>query len=240
VKNSKYILIGLSIILSVRGACAQGAKIDSLKKVLLTIRDDTGKVNVLNDLAFTLYSTNPDSTLLLARQAVLLAQSINFRSGEANAYSVAGIGYRAKGDYPKALESYFSALKIDELLNHKPGIAKRLGNIGSVYKDQADYPMALEYYVKALRIGEELGDKTRIITQLGNIGTVYHKQHNYPEALDYYTRALKLAEEKGNKMAAAAILSNIGSIYHDQAEACTEPFKKDELFNIEISRSIRP
>ncbi|HEY5122104.1 MAG TPA: tetratricopeptide repeat protein, partial [Ignavibacteria bacterium] len=44
-----------------------------------------------------------------------------------------GIVYEEQGDYPKALDYYFKALKMAEELGDKNHIAAFLGNIGAVY-----------------------------------------------------------------------------------------------------------
>jgi tetratricopeptide (TPR) repeat protein len=130
-----------------------------------------------------------------------------------------GIVYRNQGDYPKALDFYFKALKIVEDLGNKNGIANHLGNIGLVYWNQGDFKKALSYYFKALKLDEEINDKKGIAVNLGNIGIVYVEQKNYPEALDYYLKALKIDEELGNRNGIARHLGNIGLVYKDQAYA---------------------
>ncbi|MBI3502718.1 MAG: tetratricopeptide repeat protein [Bacteroidetes bacterium] len=254
----------LSIIHSTL-SISQNAKTDSLLSLLKKDKEDTNKVNHLNALAFALYYTNPDSTILLAKQAIQIlsskfqVSSSKFQGKEmglgtwdlklgtllANAYGTAGVGYWVKGDYPKALENHFAALKIDEgLVNTLPhssplwgearrGVATRLGNIGLVYADQADYPKALDYYFRALKMDEELGNKNGIARHLGNIGIVYKEQADYPKALDYYFRRMKLDEESGNKSNMAINLGNIGIVYKEQAECQRSPDSaayRDRLF----------
>src|SRR3954466_12816779 len=98
---SKYIL---SYVLTLN-ACicfAQNAKIDSLKKVLLTAKEDTNKVNVLNGLAWEYKFLNPDSSLLLINKAIALARKIGFEKGKANALRNTGGYYLDRADYRNA------------------------------------------------------------------------------------------------------------------------------------------
>jgi tetratricopeptide (TPR) repeat protein len=191
----------------------QRNKTDSLLVLLKKDKEDTNKVNHLNNLSFALNSTNPDSTILLANQAIALAKKLYFKKGEAAAYNNAGIGYYVKGDYTKALENYFFSLKWNEILNNKKVLPSIFSNIGSIYYKQADYSKALNYYLNALKIVEELGDKKRTATILGNIGIVYSDQSNNTKALDYFFKALKMEEELGRKNGIAAEFSNIGNVY---------------------------
>ena len=174
---------------------------------------DTTKVNALSALGWEYKYTKPDTSYIILKQALSLAQKINFKKGEAAALrSIGGYNFN-KADYPQALQFYFSSLKISESINDKLGIAKPLGNIGNVYTSQADYPKALEYYFKALKMAEELGNKNSIANNLGNIGNVYKNQADFPKALEYYFKALKMAEELGAKDNITIILGSIGSLY---------------------------
>ena len=72
----------------------------------------------------------------------------------ATSYNNIGLLYNAQGDYPKALEYYFKALKIREkvLGTDHPDTASSYNNIGSLYYKKGKYKEALEYLNKALEI----------------------------------------------------------------------------------------
>jgi tetratricopeptide (TPR) repeat protein len=190
---------------------------DSLLTRLKNDKNDTNKVKDLNNLAHSLYSTNPDSTVLLVEQASKLASTLGYANGEAIAYYNAGIGYTVKGDYSKAIENYLKALKISEELGNKQGQASDLSNIGIVYNIQGDYPNAIDYELKGLRMDELLGDKQGQAGDLCNIGDVYENEGDFPKALDYQLKALKMSEELGYKQGQENALGNIGNIYSEEA-----------------------
>ena len=219
IKRFRFSIL-LFFIFAIHISClSQNKKIDSLLSVLKTTKEDTTKINTLNDIGWELKNNNPDTAIILCTRALALAEATKWRKGIAGSLRNLGAFNYLKGNYPQALQHYFKALKINEELKDKKGISAILGNIGIVYRNQTDYPKALDYYFKALKIGEELGDKNRIAIQLGNIGIVYDNQKDYPKALDYYFRALKMDEELGNKNNIAALLGNIGSVYDEQASA---------------------
>jgi adenylate cyclase len=128
-----------------------------------------------------------------------------------------GVVYWYQSDYPKALEYYFKALKIDEELSDKSEIAGTLCNIGIVYNSQEDYPKALEYMLKGNEIDKALGNKPGIASNLGNIGEIYRRLSDYAKALEYDSSALQLYEELGDKNGIARNLGNIGAVYTEQA-----------------------
>jgi len=143
-----------------------------------------------------------------------------------------GIVYKEQGNYVKALDYYFKALKIFEEIGDKQRQAANLGNIGLVYCKQGDYAKALDYYFKTLKIYEEVGNKQGQANNLGNIGGVYLDQGNYTQALEYYFKALKINEEIGNKHGQSVNLENIGIVYKNQgnyAKALKYYFKVQKI-----------
>ncbi|MBC7864781.1 MAG: tetratricopeptide repeat protein [Bacteroidia bacterium] len=220
-KGMKYLLL-VAMLFCYCISFSQNRKIDSLLTLLKTDKEDTNKVNHLNNLGWQLKHNNPDTAIILSNQALTIAEKCSWKKGMANALSNLGVYNYLKAEYPKALDYYFKALSMVEKLRDKSAIAALLGNLGTVYRNQADYPKALDYYFKALKLAEEIGtdglqDKNGIATKLGNIGNVYYAQTDYPKALDYYFKALKMAEELGDKNGIERHLSNIGNVYADQA-----------------------
>lgn len=209
-------------------AGAQNKQFDSLCLLLKNDKPDTAKISHLNSLAFLMYRLNPDSSILLAKEAIELTHYLyqssdkslyrSLKKREAESYGNIGIGYWSKGDYTLALQNYNLALKLDEELDNKSGVAKCLGRIGVIHQNQGDYSKALEYYSRALSIDESINNKSGIERHLGNIGIVYHKQGDYPKALEYYFKALKINEEIANKSGIARHLGNIATIYADQGD----------------------
>ncbi len=238
---SNYKLIPLLVICNLQfiicNSFAQQSEIDSLLSLIKKDKEDTNKINHLNKLSREYLKIGSyDSAAAFADQALRQAELASpaaasgvipeqvrnsLLKGKANAYNNLGNVDREQGNYPKALDYFFKALKIDEELHNKEGMAKRLGNIGNVYKDQGDPAKALDYDFRALKMAEEVGDKNGIAADLGNIGIVYFNQGDYSKALDYYFKALKIKEEIGNKYGIANTLGNIGSAYSDQADKLT-------------------
>ena len=192
--------------------------IDSLKILLKTDKQDTNKVNHLNTIASALMYNDPDTSIILNKQALLIAEELEWQKGMAVSLGNLGVCHYLISDYSAALEYNLKALVLDEKRGDKTGMMRRLGNIGTVYANQADYPKALDYYLKALKIAEDLKDNDRIATALGNIGNIYWNQSDHPKALNYYQRALEMNEKLGNKNGIARQLGNIGIFYAQQGD----------------------
>ncbi len=192
--------------------------IDSLSTLLETSKEDTSKVNYLNELAWELMMINPDTSIIIGRQSLLLSEKLDWKKGKASSLGRLGVYYWCKGDYTTALEYHFKALPMNEELGIKDRLAGNLTNIGIIYDKQGDFAKAIDYYFRSLKIQEELGNKDGIASALANIGVAYSAQQDFPKALDYYNRALKLSEELGNRSFVASNLNNIGNVYRRQAD----------------------
>ncbi|MBC7862273.1 MAG: tetratricopeptide repeat protein [Bacteroidia bacterium] len=227
---------------------------DSLLALIKKDKEDSSKINHLNNLGWELMYQDPDTSIILGNQALSLSQKLCASSkdkliwfgkkGMASSLGNLGVYYHLKSDYQKALEYYTQATTLSEelLRNSKnpaerkiflSGISARYGNMGLAYADQGNYPKGLEYYLKALKIDETAGNKSGMINHLCNMGIVYKDQGDYSASLAHYTRALKLIDETGNKSALATILGNVASIYKDQGnftkaiDYCFQALKTD-------------
>ena len=72
---------------------AQNKTLDSLNLVLKSTKQDTNRVNILNELAFASAQNDHETDLDIVNQALLLAKQLNYKNSEAFAeYSIGRIG----------------------------------------------------------------------------------------------------------------------------------------------------
>ncbi|MBN4065999.1 tetratricopeptide repeat protein [Candidatus Amoebophilus asiaticus] len=197
---------------------SEQTKIDSLKNIIETTKEDTTKIKALIILSHEYMYTQPDTAYLIAQEAYIEAEKGDFKKPMADAANSMAASFYFRGDYSNALKHWMNSLNLSEEQADPKGISSILGNIGIVYWNQGDYPRSLEYYFKALKITEELGYKSSAANTLGNIGIVYRAQGDFPRALEYYFKAMKLDEEMENKSSIARQFGNIGIVYKDQGD----------------------
>ncbi len=123
--------------------------------------------------------------------------------------------YTVEGNYAKAIELCFEALKYAEELNDTNSIAINLGNIGANYGYIKNNIKALEYYKKAVAMFMSLGDKQSAAIFLGNIGNTYSNMTLPGDAIRYTDSALKLNEMSGDNEGITRSLNNLGNMYND-------------------------
>ena len=96
---------------------AQQNNNDSLRQLLFVAKEDTSKVNLLNQLSGNFAETNPDSNLFYGNQALELARNIHYTEGEIFALAKTSFGFMLRGNYSRALENSLEALKKSEAIN---------------------------------------------------------------------------------------------------------------------------
>ena len=124
---------------------AQNNTADSLKQSLRAAQQDTSRVLLMNSLGRSYRYSRPDTALLIAAQMLELSQDINFKKGEILALSLTGNVCLNTGNYPRALEVYFQALKISEEIQDDGNIGRATSALADVYFYQGDIKRSLDY-----------------------------------------------------------------------------------------------
>ncbi len=230
----KKIIIFIFFYLLVQFIYAQTNEIDSLKSILLkfevskNFESDTNYLNTLNELAYKYYTSNPDSTRILSERSKILCEKVNYGIGKVVALRNMGVSAHVLGEYEKALNYYFNALKIAEKINYTKGIARMYNNIAATYNRQGKYSESLENHLKALKIREQIGDKAGVSASWHNIAIIYENQGKLKEALETSLKSLKVEEELGNKQGISESLINIAELYiklENYSEALANSFR---------------
>jgi class 3 adenylate cyclase len=211
----RYFLIYAWIFIIPLNIYAQDQPVDSLKAVIETLKDDSIKVNTLNELSYSFWDTNPDMSIMYAMEAMDMAYKVNFRKGVAYALKNMGMAYFAKSDYISVLEYWQQSLAVFDSIGDRVGVSNILNNIGSVYFDQSDNASAVDYDIRAAKVAEEIGNTLRMASVYINIGSIYSEDsETYENALEYFSLALRLSEELGEYDIMGTSSVNLGELYY--------------------------
>ena len=221
---------------------AQTPKIDSLSNLLRAEKQDSNRVTLLWRLAQQYQSFKPDTSLLLAEEALLLSRRIQFTEGESRSLAILAASQYLLGDYPKALTNYMLKLKLEEKRNSPRNFASALNNIGLMYILLADYPQALLYLYRADSTVEAVGGSAKEELKYGitnNIGETYMRMKSPDSADRYFKHALELARKAADSYylgESMVGLANVFSLKQDREEASryyymAVPYLKEVLNN---------
>ncbi|WP_194973333.1 sensor histidine kinase [Aquiflexum lacus] len=158
----KILLIFLILIISCGSAFSQEETFKDAERLLQELsqaRTDTGRVVLKSRLSEAYRGNNPDTSLILANQALYKAREIGFKKGEIMALNVLSVLYREKGDLPYALQMGLQGLKIAEKEQLTYVWVYSLIRVGNVYLSVGDVSKALPYFQKADKLLERNYDE---------------------------------------------------------------------------------
>lgn len=186
--------------------------IDSLRLALKQSRGSS-RVELLNALSREYEYIEPDSSLLLAQQALKLARTWEDPRGAAHARINIGNVHTDRGAYVRALESYLEALQLAERLKDKRLISRATGSLGNIMHYQEQYEKALVYYGQTLELAREIDDLYIQSVSLGQLGVVHSKLGHPEKALEHLKASLELAEALDDVQGIGMCLNYIGTLY---------------------------
>ncbi|MET0244999.1 MAG: tetratricopeptide repeat protein, partial [Flavitalea sp.] len=196
---------------------AQQSELDSLKQAERDYtKEDTNKVILLNQIAFSLMNSNPEEGVGYAEKAINISLKIDDKYRLAQSFNRRGVNYMRMNQSSKALEDFQKAGKIYEAIGNKAKLADIYNNIGAMYVPLSNHKQdAFLYFEKAMTIHEEMGNKPQQAFMLLNIAYVYETLDSFATELKYFKRALPLYEQyhKDDPNEMSSIYSGLGTNY---------------------------
>ena len=192
---------------------AQTAYTDSIKQLLQNEKADTSRVLHLAVLSYEYHESKPDTSMMLALEAYSLANRIGFLKGIASSLNRLGGTFEVLGNYPKAMDCFLQALKINEKINNPDGKQSNLNNIGLIYADQEDYRQALPYYFNSKALTEQLSNKRSMSIVCGNLAEAYYFLNQFDSARQYAQQSYDTASKIGYSRIIGSSLNRLGTIH---------------------------
>ncbi|MBA2611233.1 MAG: tetratricopeptide repeat protein [Bacteroidetes bacterium] len=204
-----------------------GQNKDSLKTEIKNAKHDTTRCKLLsmlieNEYDEKIWPAYNEKLFELAKKNVEAQAPGKLKNAYltyfANATNNKGYLAQEHGDISKALEYYFSALKLEEQLGDKKNMATTINNIAYIYMHQGGVERSLEYVNKALELQKEIKDSNGIANSYNNLGNLYRNKNDIERSLEYFERSLEIQKKLNNINGVAVCLSNIGDIYTKKGE----------------------
>ncbi|HEX8561607.1 MAG TPA: tetratricopeptide repeat protein [Flavobacterium sp.] len=201
---------------------SQNATLDSLQYTLKTYpKNDMGKVDLLNNVATKIYTSDADKALKLLGESAALAATLHYAKGEAYSLLYSGNAYLNKAEYKLALGYVTNSLEIYERLDDNEGRSNCYFNFGRSYFYLGDYDTATDNYKKAITLCHKTGDQKRLSASLVGLGVIYSKQGNHTKSHESYEAALLIDIKIGNKRGVSNILTNLANLYKKEGDYVT-------------------
>lgn len=201
--------------------------------IVLTNTKDTSKVIELNNMGFKNRLQDPVQTIKYGNKALVLATSLKYINGIAEAHRVIGVGKHYLNQKESAIENYLTALTYFKQGANQEGEAKVYNNIGNLYSE-IDYDKSLQNFEKSLFIAQKLDIKDLVAGLHLNLGSVYFRKMKYYHALSNYKKSLEMFTKLGITVGIIQSLQNLGVIYFNLKQ-----YEKAESYLLEAKQKAR-
>lgn len=211
VRNILFIATGVLLVTLSCAQTVQTYNIDSLKKVLTISMHDTNRIWALNNLGRNIQ--NSDTILQLAEQAISLSKAIGFKKGEVEAYNNIAYWFNQKGNYPKALENYHTAIQLAESVNYEAGLKRSFNSISTVYIYLKDYTTSINYARKARLLSIRQKDLTMLALSSSWLSKSFLELHRNDSALKYAQESYEAAAGRKEALPLYFATSRLGEVH---------------------------
>ena len=202
----------LVLLVSSFPSFGQNKIIDSFKNVLQTQKEDSNRVNTLNELSDYLYQHVDNSTAIeKSNEALSLAQKINFKKGLAYAFIMQTL---ADSTFEQELSHLNQSISLSKEVNDSVLLYRGYLLKGQYCRSYERYSEALKSSLEALKIAEATRSKLHIAFSNFEIGNVYLLLGNDSAALKKHKYALNLFIELKRFTEIANSYFGIGQAYY--------------------------
>ncbi len=152
-------------------------------------------IDNLNDHAFSLKGTYPDSLRIYANMALKASEDLNYPKGIGQSYSNLGVYHYQKSNNGNAIDFYLKAKEIFDQLNLTAKSASTSNNIGLVYFREKDYQKALDYHQEAIDLYQSDEELIYLANYKLNKALAVNFLNSFDEALPVYYDAIRDLEQ---------------------------------------------
>jgi len=205
-------LICLFSFLYFVGIGQQATKVQLLSELHGT--EGRARVDILNNLSRLTWQSMPDSAIFWSGQALILAKSLDYTLGKAEAYRAGGVARTFKNLPIPEIKPYLdSALLLFYKLSNRKGIGDTYNNLGLMNSRAAQFEKALMAYDSALIIFRELKFYRGEAAVLNYIGIVYQDMGNFHQAIDFTLKGLELRRKTDDYPGTMMSYLNSGNMF---------------------------
>lgn len=197
---------------------AQRPDLDSLETLLLTLPEDTNKINVLGEVTYQYMYKDRVKGHQYANELLALSEKLNNKAGIGNAKYLMVVLEHFDGKSENAIRLGEAALdwaKKNDLLEVQAQVLNMMC-LAAQTLNQLD--RALEYILEATEVAKKQGDKHRIAVSYYTTGSVYEYLEEEETAKKYLLQALELFQDLGDDYRAAVVYQGL-SVVTPPAEA---------------------
>lgn len=175
--------------------------------------ESEARVDVLNDLAWELWTTDRPRAAELTLESIRLAKQLAYPRGIA--FSRLNRGMMEWGNDIEGSVTYLlNALEWFETNGEKEGEANAKGILGILYWSFGDYQRGFELANQAANLYQAIGEQEGMAWADNILGGFYYDRKDYQRSLTHYEAGYRLFKKIGDPLGEGRALNGIGNAYH--------------------------
>jgi signal transduction histidine kinase len=181
--------------------------------VLSLISDEKQKIDISNQIAADLRSTNADSAIALAQRTLSLAEKENYELGIGSSLLCLSLANGTKARYEISYDYAQKAMAIAEKLNNDSLKAYCLTVISSYHYNKANYDIGLEKVLSALKLFDKINNATGVLKAKILMSQIYQVKDDLQKAEEILQETLVLFPKIGDNKIKINALHTLANVY---------------------------
>jgi signal transduction histidine kinase/Tfp pilus assembly protein PilF len=210
--NIKSLMLLLLIVVVMVTRMSAQQKMVDIRAAIAVEKSDTHKIGLYKEALNYYKRINLDSALVMADDALKIAESIKDKYATGYLLWQKGIIDREQGRLVIAKDNLDRALEIFSTLGDRKKIAIVKNELGVVEGTKANYQGATKYFLEALAIYEQLHDTMGMGQTYLKLGVVNQSLNNLDQATSYFKQAFVLSRKTGDTLNMAYLYSDMGIV----------------------------
>ena len=177
---------------------AQTPLTDSLEQALKSAKNET-RVDLLNQLTYEFITQDNEKVVHYNNEALRLSEQINYKKGQAIAYTYRGVSEYLSGQLTEGHENLNHGLTLSRKVGDRANEGYALLQLGNCSLDEVENDSAEFFLKSAYEIFKDSTDPTTLSKVYRNLSAVYGQRYQYDRQQFYLDRSIAIRRLLPNK-----------------------------------------
>lgn len=200
------------------GISQNASVIDSLLSILHVEKNDTLRVDAMNELAWEYKIEDSKKAKDFAKDAIELSKKIIYQRGQITAMTRLGTVFIYEKEYNKAEAIYLKVLVLEKEDGYTYGIGRAQNQLSEIYSNKNQLTKALNYSLESLASFEKINNENLVAVVSNKIGSIYTNLGNYEKAIAYLLQSLDRHLATNSTENIASTSASIGLLYYSMED----------------------
>jgi signal transduction histidine kinase len=199
-------------MITTTGSAQSNNVLDSLKVRLVESESDAERANLNLEISILEKSTNPDSAIFYAKNAISFANNVGDLEIIAHCNKLLGEILQNQGNFDLSINYLHQALRLFRGQKNNNEVVEVLNTLGRVCTNAQLYQYGESFLNEADEINQQTNDRSGMVKTYFNLAYLYERSNKPEEAMGYLVMSDSINEDPSM---AIQIIEGYASIYED-------------------------